>query len=463
MDEVDAPAPSLGGSKSSFGGGSSGKGYRASKVATGNTAQPVTKITRSGKALERVPTGISEFDRVLGKGLVPGGVILLAGPPGTGKSSLALWAAGVLANTGKSVLYITGEETAEQVADRAIRIGVASGDPNNNHGENLYLLSEGNLQNAVTAALTMKPDLLIVDSIQTLLSEDSESRIGSVTQATEVATEFTNFAKQFNVPTLMIGHMTKDNNTIAGANAVQHLVDVVLVFESNNDTPLRMLRATKNRYGSTDEIGCFQHAEEGLEEVADPSNLFMDEHAEGTTGFAITMTTEGKRVFPAEVQALVSATKLPNPRKISQGVEHGRALQLQAVLEKSGMGAGMRLYDQDVYVSSVGGIRLVDPGTDLALVAALISSKIGIPLPIKACFMGEVTLTGEVRSPRDRDRKLKEAVRLFDVVYTTPGKTFPGAKIVPVKSVYDLAVHLKNIKEHGFKPDILFPEETLEG
>lgn len=442
-------------SKSSF--GSTAKGYRAGKVATGNRALPVNQIARETTTTTRTRTGINEFDRVLGEGLVPGGVILLAGPPGTGKSSLALWVASVLANAGKKALYITGEETAHQVASRALRIGATSTENDSKLGENLLLLSEGNLQNSIQQLIDTQPDFLVIDSIQTLLSEDSESRIGSVTQATEVATEFTNLAKQLNIPTILIGHMTKDNNTIAGANAVQHLVDVVLVFESSQDSPLRLLRASKNRYGSTDEIGVFIHTETGLEEVPDPSNLFMDEHAEGVSGFAITITSEGRRMFPVEVQALVSATKLPNPRKLTQGVEHSRSLQIQAVIEKTGL--GIRLFDQDVYVSSVGGIKLQDPGTDLAVVAALISSKQNIPLSTSYCFIGEVTLTGEVRSARDRDRKVKEASRLFDVVFTTPGKTFPGTKIVQVKTVYDLAVHMKKIGEKGIKHETLFEEE----
>lgn len=453
MDEVQGIMP---GAKLTATSGSSGKGHRASKAATGNKALPVNKIALQDETTSRMVSGIKEFDRVLGNGIVAGAAMLLAGAPGTGKSSLALWVASKLANDGNKVLYITGEETANQVASRALRIGATNGDADSTLGENLYLVSEGNLQNALNETMMLAPDFLVVDSIQTLLSEDSESRIGSITQATEVATAFTNYAKQHNVPTIMIGHMTKDAS-IAGANAVQHLVDVVLVFEQSQDSPLRMLRATKSRFSSTDELGCFQHGDAGLEEVSDPSNLFMDEHAEGTTGFAISMTAEGRRTFPVEMQALTSTTKLPNPRKISSGLEHGRCLQLQAVVEKS---IGLRLYDQDVYAASVGGLRINDPSTDLALVAALISSNQNIPLSAKACFLGEVTLTGEVRSPRDRDRKLKEAVRLFDVIYTTPGKTFPGgAKIVFVKTVRDLGIQLKRIKDNGFKPEALFPDD----
>lgn len=419
-----------------------GKGVRASKVATNNAARPVSQISKISSKQERLTTGIGEFDRVLGGGLVLGGVVLLAGAPGSGKSSIALAAASAIAKKGKTVLYITGEETAEQVANRAIRIGAADGE--GDLGDTLYLLSEGNLQNALASFVDLKPDLLIVDSIQTLLSEESEGRVGSVTQVNEVATDFNNMAKRLNIPAILIGHVTKDGN-IAGPRVVEHLVDVVLMFEANSDSPLRLLRGIKNRYGSTDEIGCFEHTSEGIMPVEDPSGYFTSPHAEGTTGFATSITLEGIRALPIEMQALVAKTKLPNPRKITQGIEHGRALMIQAVLDRY---IQLNLDSQDVYVATTGGLRLNDPSTDLAVVAAIISSFVGIPIPVDAVFIGEVSLTGEIRPPREREKRIMEASRLsFSTIYTTPGKKVDvSAKVIEVSSVYDLGVYLKAMK-----------------
>lgn len=422
---------------------SGAKGVRASKVATGNTPKPVAEIAQTADTTSRLPCKIGEFDRVLGGGLVYGGVILLAGPPGIGKSSLALAAAAAVANQGKKVLYVTGEETANQVAARALRIG-ATNDAGT-LGQTLYLLSEGNLQNAIQQLIDLSPDFVVIDSIQTLLSDESEGRVGSVTQVNEVATDFTNVAKKLNIPTVLIGHVTKDGN-IAGPRVVEHLVDVVLFFEASDDSPLRLLRAIKNRYGSTEEIGCFEHTSEGLVPVEDPSGFFTNEHAAGTTGFATSVTLEGIRALPIEMQALATPTKLPNPRKITQGIDHGRALMIQAVLDKY---VSLRLAEQDVYVSTTGGLRLNDPATDLAIAAAIISSKTNIPLPGDAVFLGEVSLTGEIRAPREREKRIMEAGRLsFATIYTTPGKEVKtNAKVVTVQSVHELAVIIKSFKQ----------------
>lgn len=422
---------------------SGAKGVRASKVATGNTPKPVAEIAKTADTTSRLPSKIGEFDRVLGGGLVYGGVVLLAGPPGIGKSSLALAAAAAVANQGNKVLYVTGEETANQVAARALRIGATN--DSGTLGQSLYLLSEGNLQNAIQQLVDLSPDFVVIDSIQTLLSDESEGRVGSVTQVNEVATDFTNVAKRLNIPTVLIGHVTKDGN-IAGPRVVEHLVDVVLFFEASDDSPLRLLRAIKNRYGSTEEIGCFEHTSEGLVPVEDPSGFFTNEHAAGTTGFATSVTLEGIRALPIEMQALATPTKLPNPRKITQGIDHGRALMIQAVLDKY---VSLRLAEQDVYVSTTGGLRLNDPATDLAIAAAIISSKTNIPLPGDAVFLGEVSLTGEIRAPREREKRIMEAGRLsFATIYTTPGKEVKtNAKVVTVQSVHELAVIIKNFRQ----------------
>jgi DNA repair protein RadA/Sms len=422
---------------------STAKGVRASKVATNNVARPVSELAGVAYKTERLSTGIGEADRVLGGGLVQGGVILLAGPPGVGKSSCALYIAASVANSGKKVLYITGEETADQVATRALRIGATNKE--GTLGQSLYLLSEGNLQNALQQVYDLRPELIVVDSVQTLLSEESESRVGSVGQVTEVATDFTNLAKTMNIPTILIGHVTKEG-TIAGPRVVEHLVDVVLYFEASSDSPLRLLRAIKNRYGATDEIGCFQHTSEGLVPVDDPSEFFVNEHADGTTGFATSITLEGIRALPIEVQALATATRLPNPRKITQGIDHGRALMIQAVLDKY---VGLNLSEMDVYVSTTGGLKLDDPSTDLSIAAAIISSKADIPIPSDAIFLGELSLTGEIRNPREREKRILEASRLaFATIYTTPGKDVPGVtNVVYVKTILELAEKIKALSK----------------
>lgn len=419
------------------------KGFRASKAATNNEARPVSEIAKTVESTRRTKTGINEFDRVLGGGLVDGGVILLAGAPGCGKSTLSLHVASNMAQNGKKVLYITGEETAAQVASRAVRIGAASSNEKDGQelGENLFLLAEGNLQNALQQIVDIMPDLLVVDSVQTLLSEESEGSVGSITQVKEVATDITNAAKRLNIPTVIIGHVTKEGS-IAGPRVVEHLVDVVLFFESSEDSPLRMLRGVKNRYGSTDEVGMFQHTVDGLEAVSDPSAFFVDTHAEGTTGFATSVTLEGRRALPIEIQALVTPTKLPNPRKISQGIEHGRSLMIQAVLDKY---LGMRLMDRDVYVATTGGLRLQDPATDLATIAALISSDKDIAIPSDVIFLGEVSLTGEIRTPKDRNRRIVEASRLsFSTIYTTPGAKLESvtANVIEVRTLAELARYI---------------------
>lgn len=415
---------------------SSGKGVRAAKIATGNRAQPVNKIAQNTEAIKRIDTHIGEVNRVLGGGLVPGGVVLIAGEPGIGKSTASLAIGLTVAEAGKKVLYITAEETEGQVAARAKRI---SGEDTELSMENLYLLSEGNLQNALQELVDLSPDLFIVDSIQTLLSDDSESRIGSVTQVNEVATSFTNLAKRMNIPAILIGQVTKDNQ-IAGPRVVEHLVDVVLMFESTDDSPLRLLRAIKNRYGSTDEIGIFTHTSVGLMPVEDPSGFFTSPHAEGITGFANSITLEGIRALPIEFTALVTKTKLPNPRKITSGIEHGRALQMQAVLDRY---IHLNLDSQDVYVATTGGLRVKDASTDLAALAAIVSSAADIPISADTVFIGEVSLTGEIRAARERVKRCVEADRLgFSTIYTTPSKANEklkvSAKVIEVSTVEEL-------------------------
>lgn len=337
--------------------------------------------------------------------MVAGGVILLAGQPGAGKSTILSMLAEKIATQGKTVLYISGEENETQIASRHQRINAMN--------DNIFILAESNTENAEDAIFDMRPDLIIVDSIQTLLSNNSTSRIGSPSQVTEVANAFTNTAKKLNIPTLLIGHLTK-SDAIAGPRVVEHLVDVVLYLEASTDSTLRMLRSIKNRYGSTDEVGLFEHADNGLLEISDPSGFFTNPHADNISGYATTIMVEGIRAVPCELTALCSPTVLPNPRKISHGLDHARCVMVQAILEKH---AGLKIGDKDVYVSTSGGLVIKDSSIDLAIAAALISSFYDVPPAKNAVYLGEISLTGEVRAARYNDRRKREAQRLGFTVF----------------------------------------------
>lgn len=377
---------------------------RMNKATTNNQAVRIKDVKKAHNG-DRLKTHIEELDRVLGGGLVSGGVALLAGQPGSGKSTLTGMLTQKIAEQGKTVLYISGEENETQIAARHERIHAIH--------ENIFVLSESNTDNAENAIYDIKPDLIIVDSIQTLLSTNSDARIGSPSQVTEVANLFTQIAKQQNIPTIMIGHLTK-NDSIAGPRIVEHLVDVVLYLEASTDSSLRMLRGIKNRYGSTDEVGLFEHADEGLIEINDPSGFFTNPHADDVSGYATTIMVEGVRAVPVEVQALVSPSPLPNPRKISHGLDHPRCLMVQAILEKS---AGLKIGEKDIYLSTAGGLVVKDSSIDLAIAAALISSYYDTPPAKNTVYLGEVSLTGEVRAARYNDRRKREAERLGFKVY----------------------------------------------
>lgn len=370
---------------------------RSAAAASGNKPRSVRDISK--QTYERTPTGIGELDRVLGGGLVPGGVILLAGSPGSGKSTLSNSMAFALAEKGKRVLIVSGEETESQIASRIQRLGAEH--------DNVYLMAESSLPNALEQIQDLTPDFFVVDSLQTLVSGDSESRVGSPSQVADVAHGITNLAKRMNVPCLVIGHITKEGS-IAGPRQVEHLVDVVLYFEANEDSPLRILRGIKNRFGSL-EVGVFEHTADGFEEVADPSGFFLVDHEQGVTGYATSIVIEGNRALPIEIQALVAPTKLPNPRKISNGLDNSRVQMIQAILEKH---AGLRLNDKDVYVSTTGGLLVKDSSVDLAIAAAIMSSAKNIAVPSHSVFLGETTLTGEVRPARGAKKRAAEARRL---------------------------------------------------
>ncbi|MEV6903885.1 DNA repair protein RadA [Amycolatopsis sp. NPDC051372] len=371
------------------------------RVAAGAPSAPARPIGEVDVETARAKaTGVSELDRVLGGGLVPGAVVLLAGEPGVGKSTLLLEVAFQWARTAGRSLYVTGEESAGQVRLRAERTG-------NVHGE-MFLAAESDLSAVLGHVDAVKPGVLIVDSVQTMASPQVEGSPGGVTQVRAVAAGLVALAKERGLPVVLVGHVTKDGS-VAGPRVLEHLVDVVLQFEGDKHSTLRMVRGIKNRFGAADEIGCFELTEGGIVGVPDPSGLFMSRTAEPVPGTAITVAMEGKRPLLGEVQALVSSTSMPQPRRAVSGLDSSRVAMVLAVLEKRGR---LKLGDKDVYVATVGGMKITEPSIDLALVLALTSSMHDVALSQRLVAVGEVGLAGEVRRVPNVARRLAEAARL---------------------------------------------------
>ena len=345
------------------------------------------------------PTGMDEFDRVLGGGLVPGAVLLLAGEPGVGKSTLLLEAAALVAATG-TVLYVTGEESAAQVRLRADRIGAIS--------DNLFLAAETELEAVLAQIDTVRPSMLIIDSVQTIAAAGVDGVPGGVTQVREVATALIAVAKERGMSTILVGHVTKDGS-VAGPRTLEHLVDVVLHFEGDRHSRLRMVRAVKNRYGPTDEVGCFDLGEYGLIGLSDPSGLFLSRHREPVPGTCVTVTLEGRRPLVAEVQALVGTSASEVPRRVTSGLDSSRVGLVLAVLQRR---ANVKLGKQDVYAATVGGVRITEPSADLAVALALASSVSNLAVPPGVVAVGEVGLAGEVRNVAGVPRRIAEAERM---------------------------------------------------
>jgi len=345
-------------------------------------------------------TGVPEFDRVLGGGLVPGAVVLVAGEPGAGKSTLLLDVAARAAQRGQTVLYVTGEESAGQVRLRAERIGALA--------PRLLLAAETDLSAVLAQVERAAPALLVVDSVQTIASAEVDGTAGGVSQIREVAAALIAVSKERSMSTLLVGHVTKDGS-LAGPRVLEHLVDVVCQFEGERHTRLRLLRAVKNRYGPTDEVGCFDLTETGIQGLADPSGLFLSHESSRVPGTCVTITLEGRRPLATEIQALVAGSPLANPRRTTSGVDSSRLAMVLAVLQRR---LSARLADQDVYVSTIGGARAGEPAADLALALAVVSSRENLALRPRLVALGEVGLAGEIRPVSGLARRLSEAARL---------------------------------------------------
>lgn len=370
----------------------------AAKVPASRAAKPITEVSTESAA--HWASGIAEFDRVLGGGLVPGAAILLSGEPGVGKSTLLLEVASRAAQTGARVLYVTAEESASQVRLRAERTGALA--------PGLFLAAETDLATILGHLDEVQPALVIVDSVQTVSSAMSDGAAGQPAQVREVAGTLTRVAKDRGIPVLLVGHVTKDGS-IAGPRLLEHLVDVVCSFEGDRQTALRFVRALKNRFGPTDEVGCFEMTGDGIAEVPDPSGLFLSRSGKPVSGTCVTIALEGRRALPVEVQALLVTSNAPQPRRVVNGVDASRVAMLLAVLERR---AGLKLATSDVYVSTVGGIRLTEPAADLAIALAIASAARDTALPATLAAVGEISLAGEIRPVSAARIRAAEAKRL---------------------------------------------------
>jgi len=354
----------------------------------------------------RHKTGILELDRILGGGMVSGSVILLGGEPGVGKSTLALQLALALKDT--RILYVSGEESEEQISLRARRL--------KNSNPQCYILCETDLESILTHSENLKPGLIIVDSIQTISTSMLESSAGSVSQVRECAAQLLKYSKLSGIPVFLIGHITKDG-TLAGPKVLEHIVDVVLYFEGDNNYVYRILRSVKNRFGSTSEIGIFEMVESGLKEINNPSELFINQHEESLSGISIAATVDGLRPFLIETQALVSSAVYGTPQRSSTGFDIRRLNMLLAVLEKR---AGFRLGVKDVFLNIAGGIKVSDPAIDLAIVSSVLSSNLDIPISRDICFSGETGLSGEIRPVSRIEQRIREASKMgFKKIYVS--------------------------------------------
>ncbi|MGT2923755.1 DNA repair protein RadA [Streptococcus caviae] len=380
---------------------------------TGEKTKPIKLNQVTSNQVARIKTEMSEFNRVLGGGVVPGSLVLIGGDPGIGKSTLLLQVSTQLANKG-CVLYVSGEESAEQIKLRSERLGDIDNE--------FYLYAETNMQSIRAEIEKIKPDFLIIDSIQTVMSPEISSVQGSVSQVREVTAELMQLAKTNNIATFIVGHVTKEG-TLAGPRMLEHMVDTVLYFEGERQHTFRILRAVKNRFGSTNEIGIFEMRASGLAEVLKPSQVFLEERLDGATGSAIVVTMEGTRPILAEVQALVTPTVFGNAKRTTTGLDFNRVSLIMAVLEKR---CGLLLQNQDAYLKSAGGVRLDEPAIDLAVAVAIASSYKEKPTNPQECYIGEIGLTGEIRRVNRIEQRINEAAKLGFTKIFVPKNALAG-------------------------------------
>ena len=402
----------------------SGSANRYANKFEGLTQSSALQKLSSIKAADiaRQPTGISEFDRVLGGGLVEGGVVLIGGDPGIGKSTLLLQ---VLCHLGKvsPAIYVSGEESPQQIAMRAKRLGLDASE--------VELLAEINLEKILATLQTHKPDIAVIDSIQTVYSEALQSAPGSVAQVRECSAQLTRLAKQLGITVILVGHVTKEGS-LAGPRVLEHIVDTVLYFEGDQNSSFRLIRAFKNRFGAVNELGVFAMTEHGLREVSNPSALFLSHHESQVAGSCITVTMEGTRPLLIEIQALVDESHAPNPKRLATGLEQNRLAMLLAVLNRH---AGIPCFDQDVFINAVGGVKIAEPAVDLAVILSIVSSLKNKPLDNKLIVFGEVGLAGEVRPVQGGQIRLKEAAKLGFTKAVVPKANAPKAKIAGLEVI----------------------------
>lgn len=379
----------------------------------------------------RFPTAISEFDRVLGGGIVQGSVILIAGDPGIGKSTLLLQTSGTLTASGKKILYTSAEESLSQIKLRAERLNVTS--------DKLFIYSQTSLESIKAQIETLKPDLVIIDSIQAIYSQEVQSSAGSVSQIRECCNALINLAKRNNIAIIVIGHVTKEGN-IAGPKVLEHMVDAVIQFEGDKYKSHRILRSMKNRFGNTSEVGIFEMEETGLREILNPSELFIkDLEATQAPGSVTIVTNEGSRPLLVEIQALVGTTPYPTPRRVANGVDTGRVHQILAVLEKR---VGLNLSKQDVYVNVIGGMDITEPAADLGIAMAITTCARDIVLSQTTAIVGEIGLSGEIRAVSNIEKRIIEAQKLGFKKILIPqmnnlSKEIQGIQIIKVKNILD--------------------------
>lgn len=419
--------------------------YEAKKTFMSQSARPLNDIRLGGED-ERIKTEIAELDRVLGGGIVRGSLVLVGGDPGIGKSTLLLQICENIADK-NTVLYASGEESDQQIKLRAARLGVEK--------QNLYILSETNLDTILSCASGLNPKAVIIDSIQTIFKEEIQSAPGSVSQVREATLYLMKYAKENNVAVFIVGHVTKDGS-IAGPRVLEHMVDCVLYFEGERSQSYRILRTIKNRFGSTNEIGVFEMTDKGLIEVANPSKMLLEGRAENSSGSTVVCTLEGTRPVMAEVQALCSPTGFGNPRRMATGIDFNRAVLLTAILEKK---LGYPMQNQDVYINVIGGIKILETATDLAVIIAIASNIKNFIIDSKTLIIGEVGLTSEVRSVGFCEKRTAEAEKMgfdFCILPHANAEKLKGKtklKLLGVKNVSEAIQYLKKIQNYREKSE----------